>query len=47
MENPCEWCVNTSNLIDSLEYEVEDLTKQIENLNKKLQENQDDSTNNS
>ena len=23
MKNPCEWCVNTSNEIDSIEYQIE------------------------
>lgn len=30
--NPCEWCKNTSEQIDSLEYENEELKKQMDEL---------------
>lgn len=30
--NPCEWCRHTSEIIDSLEYKIELLTKENERL---------------
>lgn len=42
MENPCQWCVNTSSLIDSIDYEKELLEKQIEELKQKLKDQENE-----
>ena len=32
MNNPCEWCVQTSSQIDSLEYQLEQALRMVESV---------------